>query len=124
VLLAVGDAATLALAVAGILALREVRARRVETLAQAFGALERSIAVGAPWLPQGSTWGETFERLKGAGVEADWSRMEKTLEAYEAFRFGGRPDPVEGKEEVAGLATRIQRGGGGHGPKGKSVRTD
>jgi hypothetical protein len=120
----VGDAAVLAAAVAGVLALRGVRARKVENLAEAFGTLERSIAVGAPWLPQGSTWGETFERLKGEGVEADWSKMRETLKAYEAFRFGGRPDPVEGKEEVAGLATRIQRGVVGHGPKGKSIRAD
>ena len=115
-MLAVGDVAVLAAAVVGVLALRGVRARKVENLAEAFGALERSIAVGAPWLPPGSTWGETFEHLKGAGVEADWSKMGETLNAYEAFRFGGRPDPVDGKEDVVGLATRIQRGVVRHGP--------
>lgn len=124
VLLALGDAAVLAAAAAGVLALRGLRARKVDTVAEAFGVLERSIAAGAAWLPQGSTWGETFERLKGAGLEADWPKMGETLKSYEAFRYGGRPDPVEGKDEVAGLAIKIQRGLVRHGPKGKSGRPD
>ena len=113
--------AVLAAAAVGVLALRGAGARKVDTLAEAFSVLERSMAAGAPWLPQGSTWGEAFERLKGAGVEADWSKMGETLKAYEAFRYGGRPDPVEGKEEVTGLAMKIQRGVLGHESKRKSI---
>ncbi len=77
-----------------------------------------------PWLPAGSTWEEAFEQLKEARVKADWVKVDGALSAYEAYRYGGSPATVAGKDDVVALAHVIQKRVIGNGAKGKGTRAD
>lgn len=122
-LLALLDVGVLAAGAAGLVALAALKPRRVDNLPEAFKILERTISVSLPWIPAGRTWGETFAQLKEARVKADWAKIDAALHEYESYRYGGRPAPTEGRDDVVGLAHTIQKGVNGNGPKGKGART-
>ncbi len=108
----------------GFLALRSVRPPIVRDMRDAFQVLDRTIVRFVSELPPGFTWGEALERLKGYGIEADWSKLESSLVAYEAFRYGGRDMPPGQGEEVVHLSTQIRRSIVGYRNKGEGPRTD
>jgi hypothetical protein len=103
------DCAALALLGAAIFALRRIRPPAVADVQGAFQDLDRSIGRFVPDIPPGYTWGEAMDRLKGAGVDVDWPRMESSLAGYEAFRYGGREMPKGTAEEAIVLSTQIRR---------------
>jgi hypothetical protein len=107
--LAVADVALLASAATAFLASRRLKPLWVLDLGGAFGVLERSIQTYVPELPVGYTWGEAFERLKEAGVDTDWSVLKGRLKDYEEYRYGGREQPKNGKEDVLSLALKLRR---------------
>ena len=107
-----------------IIATRRIRPPSVQDLSGAFQDLDRSITKFVPDMPAGYTWGEAVERLKGAGVKVDWSKMESSLAEYEAFRYGGRDVPKGGEDEVVRLSMKIRRRIVGYRNKGKSAGAD
>jgi hypothetical protein len=107
--LAVLDCGMLAMLVAAVLALRRIHPPAALDVQGAFQDLDRSIARFVPDMPAGFTWGEAFQRLKGAGVKVDWQKMESSLAEYEAFRYGGHEMPKGGEDEVVRLSTKIRR---------------
>lgn len=107
--LAVADAAALAAAGGGYLAVRRLHPVSAEDLPSAFAVLERSIGKYAPGAPRGYTWEEAFEWLEEEGVKADWGEMKKKLGEYEAFRYGGAPLVEGGEKEVVALALELRR---------------
>jgi hypothetical protein len=121
--LVVADAAVLAVAGAGYLLMARIRPASAKDMKSAFDLLDRSIGRYAPGLPAGYTWGEAVQQLKGSGVKADWEKVQRSLRSYEAYRYGGKEMPSEGKEEVVSLASKLRRTLGGNGTKGKSART-
>lgn len=114
---ALADAAVLAAAGAGFLMLRGLRPPTAPDIPSAFAALEESLGRYAPGIPVGYSWGEAFKWLKDRGVKADWKEMEKRLEEYEGFRYGGRPLPEGGKDDVLALCARVRRSMIGKGAK-------
>lgn len=116
-MLAVADLLLLASAGAAFVAFRRLRPAAVPDVAGAFGVLERLIQKYVTGLPAGYTWSEAFDRIKQTGVEADWGRMREKLLQYEAYRYGGRDVPVEGKDEVLSLALTLRRTNIGRRPK-------
>jgi hypothetical protein len=102
------DCAIFALLGGAIFALRRIRPPVVWDVQGAYHDLERSITKFVPDMPPGFTWGEAVERLRGAGVDIDWPKMESSLADYEAFRYGGREMPKGGGGEVVRLSMKIR----------------
>ncbi len=75
-------------------------------------------------MPEGFTWGEAMERLKGAGVKVDWPKMESSLAEYEAYRYGARALPESGKDEVVRLSMKLRRRIVGYRDKRKGTGSD
>ena len=89
--------------------MRRIRPPAVRDMQGAFLDLDHSITRFVPDLPTGFTWGEAMERLKTAGVNVDWPKMDSSLERYEAYRYGGKELPQGGEEEVIRLSMKIRR---------------
>lgn len=109
---------------AAMVALRRIRPPLVRDIQGAYQELDRSIARFVPDIPAGFTWDEAFERLKGAGVKVDWPKMESSLAAYEAFRYGGGEMPKGGEDEVVRLSMKIRRRIVGYRNKREGTRAD
>ncbi len=73
------------------------RRRQPQTMgaAQAFSLLEREMKRALPSLPQGFTWREGVGEAKKTGVLADWPEIGREVDAYEAYRYGGRQEPAD-----------------------------
>lgn len=93
----------------GLVTLRRIRPPIFHDVQGAFHDLDTSITKFMPDIPPGFSWREAMEQLKGAGMKADWSRMESSLAEYEAFRYGESEMPEGGKEDVAKLSMEIRR---------------
>ena len=118
------DCAVLALIGGAILALRRIRPPKPMDAQGAFQDLDSAITRFVPNMPPGFTWGEAVERLKGAGVDIDWSKMESSLSEYEAFRYGGREMPKGDEDVVVRLSMKIRRKVVGYRSKRESTRPD
>ena len=118
------DCAVFALFVGAIFALRRIRPPVVQDIQGAFQNLDVSIAKFVPDMPPGFTWGEAVERLKSAGVDVDWPKLETSLASYEAFRYGGGQMPKGGEDEVVRLSMKIRRRVVGYRHKRESTRPD
>ncbi len=72
------------------------RGRRLqaEGAAQAFLLFERELRRAIPSLPEGFTWREAVGEAKKLGVAADWPEVGMEVDAFEAYRYGGRQEPT------------------------------
>jgi hypothetical protein len=122
--LAVASLALFGTAAAGVILARRLRPENVMDLPAAFEMLDGSIQRYMPGLPKGYTWGEAFQVLRSKNLVADWGSMQETLSAYEAHRYGGRPVPTRGQEEVISLAMKLGGSVIGKGTKRKSAGSD
>jgi hypothetical protein len=105
----------------GVVCLKRVRPPAIHDIQGAFQVLDRSIERFVPDMPPGFTWTEAVQRLKESGVKADWARIESSLAAYEAFRYGGRMLSTGGEDEVVRLSMRLRRSIVGNRAKGKGT---
>lgn len=121
--LGAADVAVFAAAGFGYLLLRGLKPPAAPDVPSAFGVLEASVWKYAPGIPVGYTWREAFDWLKERGVSADWAKMKYRLADYEAYRYGGKPLPTEGKEDVLKLSVKVRRNLIGKGTKGQGART-
>lgn len=121
--LALADVSLLAIAGAGYFLLLGLRPPSAPDVPSAYGVLEASIGKYAPGIPVGYTWGEAFGWLKERGVKADWGNLDRRLEEYEAYRYGGKGAPGEGKDDVLGLSVKVRRSLIGKKSRRKSPRT-
>jgi hypothetical protein len=108
--LGVSDLILVASAAVGLVLSHRLRPAKVVDIRAAFEVLDRSIERYLPGLPRGYTWGEAFQLLKSRHIDADWTIVEQTLSEYEAHRYGGRPAPTRGQQEIISLALKL--GGG------------
>jgi len=118
------DCAVFALLGVVVIALRRIQPPAVKDVQGTFQDLDRSIEKFVPDMPQGFTWWEAMERLKGAGMDVNWPKIESSLTEYEAFRYGGREMPRGGEGEVVRLSMKIRRKSGGYRNKRQSTRGD
>ena len=121
--LALADVALLASAAFGYVLMRRTKPAASLDVKAAYGVLDRTIARYLPDLDQGYTWREALERLKWAGVKADWDVMKQRLSEYEAYRYGGREAPTTGQEDVISLAAKLRRGVVGKRTKAESPQS-
>lgn len=113
VALLAADVALAGAGIGGVVLTRRLKPASAPDAKVAFTLLEKAIQRYVPDMPPGYTWGEAFERLKAKGVDANWDAMKKMLNEYEAYRYGGGSKPVEGKDEVLTLATKLRRSSNG-----------
>ncbi len=67
----------------------------VEGAAEAFSVLEKELKRAMPSLQRGFTWKEAVEQARRLGLEADWPRVGREVDAYQAYRYGGEQEPAE-----------------------------
>lgn len=106
--LAVAAGILFATAATGVVLSRRLRPEKVVDLRAAFGMLDSSIQKYLPGLSNGYTWGEAFQVLKSKKLVANWTSMEQTLSEYEGHRYGGRPAPTRGQDEIVSLALKLR----------------
>ena len=105
---AIADVALAFVAAAGLVASRMMKPASVPDMAGAFSLLERAIQKFMPDMPVGYTWPEAIERLKGAGVDANWDAIQRRLNEYEEIWYGGGASPQGGKDEVVSLVLKVR----------------
>ncbi len=77
--------------------------------AAAFRLVEDALRRCFPDLPFGFTLREGLTRAKLAGFGLRWEDIEKTVAAYEEYRFGGGPSPMVPMPEVMRLVRSLRR---------------
>jgi len=74
-----------------------------------FRQLESVLKKRFPDLPEGFTMREGLSRVKSLGLDLSWDPLERALEGYEAYRYGGGPAPSGTQPELARLIRRLGR---------------
>jgi hypothetical protein len=121
VLLALADGVVLFSAAACYALMRKIKPAASLDIKEVYQVLDRSIEKYVPSLVQGYTWEEAFGRLRESGIKADWGELDKMLEEYEAYRYGGKEAPKTGQTEVVALALKLRRGVVGRRSKAKGA---
>jgi hypothetical protein len=93
----------------GVLQARRQRNSGETDAAGAFPLLAVSLRKAFPELPTGFTWREGISVAKGLGLNLRWDEIDRALEEYEAFRYGGRPAPQQLQPEVMRLVEMLRR---------------
>ena len=88
---------------------RMARTRRAENLREAFGVLGEEVKKWVPSLPPGYTWREVAAELRRKGLKIDWASFSKSMNAYEALRYGDSESGVADYREVLRLARELRR---------------
>ena len=108
-LLGLLDALLVAAALVGVAIGRRIGASAARDLPSAFALLDTSIQKHYPSFAPGYTWSEAFEWLRGRGVQADWSKLQRCLSEYEAYRYGAIPLSDRGcHRDIAVLAMKLE----------------
>ncbi len=79
----------------------------VKGAAEAFSVREKELRRAMPSLQRGFTWKEAVDQVRRLGLEADWPRVGREVDAYEAYRYGGEQEPAE-YAEVLVLARSLR----------------
>lgn len=77
--------------------------------AEAFALLESEIRRCLPGIPSGFTWEEAVGEARKLRVDVDWPGVDREVQRYEGFRYGGKEEPAEGYEEIMKLAKELRR---------------
>jgi len=75
----------------------------------AFMLLGSGLRRAFPDLPQGFTLREGISRARLAGLDVGWDEIGRTLEVYEAYRYGGGPAPELPQSELMRLVKVLWR---------------
>jgi len=60
-----------------------------------------------PELPEGFTLREGLARAREAAPMLDWGEIYRALDGYEAYRYGGLPEPDSPQPALAGLVAAL-----------------
>ena len=100
-------------AVYAVLALQLRSARRPPagplSLADAFRMLGAQVRTSIPDVPPGFTWGEAMARARKLGLDVDWPKVERAVQTYEGYRYGGKEEPKQGTDEIRALVEELRR---------------
>lgn len=75
-----------------------------------FTQLEAAMVKRFPDMPVGFTMREGLQRARSVEPDLGWDQIEKSLDGYEAFRYGGGPLPPVEQPELAKLVRRLRSG--------------
>jgi len=84
-------------------------ARHAGNLSEAFGVLGEEVKEWMPSLPPGYTWREVVAEVKKRGLKIDWASFGKSMDAYEALRYGDSESGGTDYREVLTLARELKR---------------
>jgi hypothetical protein len=93
----------------GVMQARRQRNSGEADAAGAFPLLAVSLREAFPELTLGFTWREGISLAKGLGLNLRWDEIDRALEEWEAYRYGGRPAPEGPQPEVVRLAEALRR---------------
>jgi len=108
ILIALNAAAYGALA-AGIVVLRRLHGPDPTDSRAAFGLLEKALRKAIPDLKDGFTWREGVGQAKRKGLDLNWQELDRSLQDYEAYRYGKGPDPGAPRPEMLKLLRELRR---------------
>lgn len=108
-LLAALDAALYAVLVIQLLRSRARSRAGPGSMADAFSLLGTEVGRAIPAISPGFTWHEAVAESKKLDLDVDWLKVERALDAYEGFRYGGGDDPGSGYEEIGRFALELRR---------------
>ncbi|MDG7007000.1 MAG: hypothetical protein JRN06_02005 [Nitrososphaerota archaeon] len=98
-----------------LLALQLLRSGQGRGLGETIGAEEAFALLGAeirrsvPNVPPGFTWEEAIGEARKLEIDVDWPSVDKAVQRYECYRYGGEEEPVTGYEEIHRLARELRR---------------
>jgi len=75
----------------------------------AFSQLESALIRRFPDLPEGFTMREGLSRVRSLEPGLGWDGIERSLESYEAYRYGGGPAPSGEQPDLTKLVRRLRR---------------
>jgi hypothetical protein len=73
-----------------------------------FNQIESALQRRLPRLPDGFTMREGLSSVRSIEPDLAWDQIEKSLEGYEAYRYGGGPPPSGERPELAKLIQRLR----------------
>ena len=88
---------------------RMAHTRHAGNLSEAFGVLGEEVKEWMPPLPPGYTWREVVAEAKRRGLKIDWASFGKSMDAYEALRYGDSESGGTDYREVLTLARELKR---------------
>lgn len=103
------DAALYLVLAAQLLRSRRVRIRRDLGAAGAFALFGEEIRRAVPHMQLGFTWEEAIGEARKLNVDVDWPSVDRAVQSYEGYRYGGMEEPVTGYEEIGRLARELRR---------------
>lgn len=94
----------------GVVLKRRIPTPVIDDTPTAFGLLEKALRQ-TPGLRPGFTWEEAIARTRSSGFDVDWTRVMRSLDGYEAYRYGGGERPKGDNREVIRLTILLKRRG-------------
>ena len=76
--------------------------------AEAFALLGAEIRRSVPDMPPGFTWEEAIWKARKLDVDVDWPSVDRAVQSYEGYRYGGKEEPATGYEEIRRLAKELR----------------
>jgi hypothetical protein len=83
--------------------------RHAGNLSEAFEVLGEEVKKWMPSLPPGYTWREVVAEVKRRGLKIDWASFGRSMDAYEALRYGDSESSGNDYREVLTLARELKR---------------
>lgn len=80
--------------------------------AGSFSALGEVLRARFPDLPAGFTLREGLARARQVVPGLDWEEIDKELQAYEGYRYGGLPDSGAPSAAISNLVVALRRSKG------------
>ena len=84
------------------------RATRLAGTGTLFNQLERALKKRFPDLPEGFTLREGLSKVRALEPTLGWDQIKKSLEGYEAYRYGGNPVPSGEQPELIKLIHKLR----------------
>lgn len=94
----------------GVVLWRRIATPVIDDTPTAFGLLEKALRQ-TPGLSPGFTWEEAIASTRSSGFDVDWTKVMRSLDGYEAYRYGGGERPSSDNREVIRLTILLKRRG-------------
>lgn len=79
------------------------------SVTEAFALLGAEIKRAVPDIHPGFTWEEAVAQLRSMRLRVDWFKVDRAVQSYEEYRYGGAEEPRVGYEEIHELVRELKR---------------